>query len=155
MLILVVPLAAHADQTTESFTVFTEKSQYYVGDVINIYVKANSLDPNQTITVTDVVVYDPTNVSVAEWHSLAIALVDNTTIQYVGTIIAESEGQYTVAANATGCPWSLHAIWWFTCQFFHRNTVPELPFGSIAAALAFAGATGLYVTRKRRYKPEK
>jgi hypothetical protein len=155
LLILVVPIVAHADQTTESFTVFTDKSQYYVGDPVNVYVQANSIDPNNTITVTAVVVYDPTNVSVAQWDNLTITLANNTTIQYVGTVFAETQGQYTVTANATGCPWTLHARCCFTCQYYHGNTVPELPFGSIVATLAFAGATGLYITRKRRYKPEK
>jgi len=154
ILILLVPLAA-AGETTESFTVFTEKEQYYVGEAVNICVRANSIDPNQTITVTDVIVYDPTNVSVAEWHNLSIVLSDTTTIKYVGTVIAKSEGQYTVTANATGCPWTLRAIWLFICQFFCGNKVPELPFGSITATLGLVCATGLYLTKKRRHKPEK
>jgi hypothetical protein len=147
LLILFVPLA-RADETTEVFTVYTDKQSYLVGEAVNIYVKAEAIDPNQTITVTDVIVHDPGNSSVAEWHNISIVLTDTTTPEYVGTVIATSEGEYTVSAEATGCLWTLWAI----CRFFCRrwcNVIPEYPFGTIAAMAAFFGATGLYVSRKK------
>jgi len=148
LLILFVPLAS-ADETTESFTVYTDKQDYIVGEPIHIYVKAEAIDPNQTITVTDVIIYDPNNSSIAEWHNLSIVLTDTTTIEYVGTVIATSEGEYTVSATATGCPWFLWTIWRFFCRWWRRNVIPEIPFGTIAAMTAFFGATGLYVFGKR------
>jgi hypothetical protein len=149
VLILLVPLAM-ADETTESFMIYTDKSEYLTGEAVNIYVKAEAIDPNQTITVHDVVVYDPNNVSIAEWHDLNIVLEDTTTVKYVGTVIATSEGAYKVSAKATGCPWWLWAWFWFFCRCrWPRNVVPEYPFGTIAAMAAFFGATGLYVYRKK------
>jgi hypothetical protein len=146
---LLVPLAS-ADETTESFLVYTDKTEYLAGEAVNIYVKAEAIDPNQTITVHDVIVYDPNNSSIAEWHNLNIVLEDTTTIKYVGTIIATAEGVYTVSAKATGCPWCLWAIFWFFCRcHWHRNVIPEYPFGTIAAMAAFFGATTLYVYRKK------
>lgn len=152
LLILLVPLAG-ADETTESFIVYTDKQEYVIGEAINIYVKAEAIDPNQTITVTDVIVYDPNNVSIAEWHDLSIVLTNTTTPEYVGTVIATSEGEHTVSATATGCPWFLWAWWRFFCWWWHRqwkrNVVPEYPFGTIAAMVAFFGAAGLYISRKK------
>lgn len=148
LLVLFVPLAS-ADETTEAFTVYTDKQEYIVGEPVNIYVKAEAIDPNQTITIIDVVVYDPNNSSVAEWHNLSIVLTDTTTIKYVGTVIATSEGEYTISAKATGCPWILWAIWLFFCRWWRCNVIPEYPFGTIAAMAAFFGATGLYVSRKK------
>ncbi len=149
LLMLLVPLVS-ADETTESFTVFTDKSEYLTGEAVNIYVKAETIDPNQTITVQDVIIYDPNNTSIAEWHDLNIVLDDTTTIKYVGTVIATSEGQYTVSAKATGCPWFLWAIFWFFCRcHWNHNVIPEYPFGTIAAMAAFFGATALYVYRKK------
>lgn len=148
LVLLAIPLA-RADATTESFTVYTDKQNYMVGEPVNIYVKANSIDPNQTITVTDVIVYDPNNSSVAEWHNISIMLTNTTTPEYVGSFIATVEGTYTVSANATGCPWLLLAIWHFFCVFFKPTVAPEYPFGTIAAMAAFFGAAGLYATRKK------
>jgi len=150
LLILFVPLA-RADETTEAFTVYTDKQDYLVGEAVNVYVKAEAIDPNQTITVTDIVVYDPNNLSVAEWHDLSIMLTDTVMIEYVGTVIATSEGEYTVSAKATGCPWILRAIWRFFCRWWQwqRNVIPEYPFGTVAAMAAFFAATGLYVSRKK------
>jgi hypothetical protein len=149
LLILLVPLAS-ADETTESFTVYTDKQEYLIGEAVNIYVKAEAIDPNETITITDVIVYDPNNSSVAEWHNLSIVLTDTTTTEYVGTVIATSEGEYTVSAKATGCLWFLWAMWFFFCRCWRwRNVIPEYPFGTIAAMAAFFGATGLYVSRKK------
>jgi len=147
-LILFVTLAS-ADGTTESFIVYTDKQDYIVGEAVNVYVKAEAIDPNQTITVTDVIVYDPNNLSVAEWHNLSIVLANTVTTEYVGTIIATSEGEYSVSAKATGCPWILRAIWRFFCWWWRRNVIPEYPFGTIAAMAAFFGATVLYVSRKK------
>jgi len=148
LLVLFVPLAS-ADETTKSFIVYTNKKDYVVGEPVNIYVKAETMDPNHTITVTDVIVYDPNNVSVAEWHNISIVLTNTTTPEYVGTVIATSEGEYTVSAEATGCLWILRAIWRFFCRWWQRNVIPEIPFGTIAAMTAFFGATGLYVFGKR------
>jgi hypothetical protein len=150
LLILFVPLVS-ADATTESFTVYTDKNEYLTGEAVNIYVKAEAIDPNQNITVHDVIVYDPNNSSVAEWYNLNIVLEDTTTITYVGTVIATSEGQYTVSAKATGCPWFLWAIFCFICRCrWHRNVVPEYPLGTMAAMAAFFGATALYISRKKK-----
>jgi hypothetical protein len=141
-----------ADASTESFSIYTDKEEYLVGEAVNIFVKANAIDPNETITITDVVTYDPANISVAEWHNISIVLPDTTTIAYVGTIIAESEGEYAVSAEATGCAWRLHARWWFRCWFWRNHVVPEVPFGTVIAMLTFLGATGFYVVRKKQPK---
>jgi len=150
-LILAVPLVM-AGESTESFSVYTDKEEYLVGEAVNIYVKANAIDPNETITVTDVVVYDPANISVAEWHNLSIVLTDTATSAYVGTIIAESEGSYTVSAKATGCLWILCAIWRFICWCWRPHVVPEAPFGTVIAMLTFLTATGFYAVRKKHPK---
>ncbi|MGQ9538275.1 MAG: hypothetical protein ACUVTE_01620, partial [Candidatus Bathycorpusculaceae bacterium] len=102
MMILAVPLAM-ADESTESFIVYTDKEEYLAGEIVRIYVKAEAIDPNQTITVTDIVVYDPANNTVAEWHNLTIVLTDTETAVYVGYVVAETEGVYMVYATATGC----------------------------------------------------
>jgi hypothetical protein len=149
--ILAIPLVM-ADESTESFSIYTDKEEYLVGEAVNIHVKANAIDPNETITVTDVVVFDPANISVAEWHNISIVLTDTATSAYVGTIIAESEGSYTVSAEATGCWWILRARWWFRCWCWHSHVVPEVPFGTVIAMLTFLGATGLYAVRKKRPK---
>ena len=150
LLVVLVPLV-RADATTESFVIFTDKSSYLVGEAVNIYVKAEAIDPNQTITVHDVIVYDPDNSSVAEWYDLDIVLEDTTTIKYVGTVIATSEGEYSVSAKATGCPWFLWAFFWFFCRCrWDNNTIPEYPLGTMAAMAAFIGATVLYVSRKKK-----
>ena len=147
---LLVPLVS-ADATTESFTIFTDKNEYLAGEAVNIYVKAEAIDPNQTITVHDVIVYDQNNASVAEWYDLDIVLEDTTTIKYVGTVIATTEGQYMVSAKATGCPWFLWAWFWFFCRCgWNNNTIPEYPLGTIAAMVAFLGATVLYSSQKKR-----
>lgn len=147
---MLVPIVM-ADETTESFVVFTDKNEYLAGEAVNIYVKAEAIDPDQTITVHDVIVYDPNNVSVAEWYGLDIVLEDTTTIKYVGTVIATAEGEYSVSAKATGCSWFLFAIFRFFCRYrWSNNVVPEFPFGTIAAVAAFFGATGLYISRKKK-----
>ncbi|NWG10435.1 hypothetical protein HXY33_01600 [Candidatus Bathyarchaeota archaeon] len=145
---IAIPLAK-ADESTESFSIYTDREEYFVGEAINIYVKANAIDVNQTITVTDIIVYNPANVSVAEWHNISIVLADTNTQAYVGTIIAESEGGYTVSAEATGCPWILRAIWRFICCFLRNKVVPEVPFGTVIPMVILLGATGLYAARKK------
>lgn len=151
VMLLAIPLVM-ADESTESFTIYTEKEEYIVGEVVNIYVKANAIDPNETITVTDVIVYDPDNITIAEWHNLTIVLTDTTTPAYVGSTIAQSEGSYTVSAEATGCLWILRAIWRFICRFFRHKVVPEVPFGTVIALVTLLGATGLYIQQKKRPK---
>jgi hypothetical protein len=171
LLILLVPLSlVKAEESTEPFNVYTNKQDYIVGEPIDIYVKANALEPNQTITVADIIVYDPTNSSFAEWHDLSIVLTSTTTI-HVATLIATTEGTYTVNATAvldapstimgngggtfvqSGLPprlgWILRAIWRFFCRFWRPNVIPEYPFGTIVATVAFLGATGLHLARKR------
>jgi len=147
LLVLLIPLA-RASETTESFTVYTDKQNYIAGELVNIYVKADSIDPNQTITVTDVIVYDPNNSSVAEWHNISIVLTTTTTSEQVGSFTATSEGPYTVNASAIGCAWRLWSCWRFFC-WRHHFVVPEYPFGTIASMATFFGAIGLYFTRKK------
>jgi hypothetical protein len=148
LLILLVPLA-RASTTTESFSIYTDKQDYLVGEPINVYVGANSIDPNQTITVTVVVVYDPNNSTVAEWQNIAIVLTDTVTTETVGMLNATIEGSYTVDANATGCLFILHSAWHFCCHRECLKTVPDYPLGTIGAMTALFGATGVYVTRKK------
>jgi len=148
--ILAIPTVI-ADETTESFTVYTDKNEYLLGEIVRIYVKANAIDPNQTITVTDIIVYDPANNTVAEWHNLSIVLTDTTTSVYVDSITAEMEGTYTVYAEGTGCPWRLWFFWWFFCRrCWTPRAVPEVPFGTVIALVALVGATGFYIQRKKR-----
>ncbi|MCW4015798.1 MAG: hypothetical protein NWF06_05460 [Candidatus Bathyarchaeota archaeon] len=150
MMFLFVPLTM-ADATTESFIIYTNKDTYLTGEAVNIYVKAEAIDPNQTITIHDVIVYDPNNISIAEWYDLEIVLEDTNTVKYVGTVIATSEGEYSVSAKATGCPWFLWSFWRFFCRSqWKPNVVPEFPFGTIAAVAAFLGATGLYIVKKKK-----
>lgn len=148
-MILTVPLAM-ADESTESFIVYTDKEEYLAGEIVRIYVKAEAIDPGQTITVTDIVVYDPANNTVVEWHNLTIVLTDTETAVYVGYVVAETEGAYMIYAKATGCPWILWFIWWFFCRrFFKPRVVPEVPLGTIAALTTLAGATALYIKRRK------
>lgn len=147
-LVLIIPLA-RADQTTESFIVYTDKQYYTVGDLVTIYVKANSIDTNSTITVTDVTVYDPNNSSVAQWNNLSIVLNDTTTPELIGTLNATTEGTYTVDATAIGCLWIFKCWCWFYCLFRPWKVIPECPLGAIAAMTALLGTTGLYVRGKK------
>ena len=147
--ILAVPFAM-AEEPPESFIVFTDKEEYLVGEIVRIYVKAEAIEPNQTITVNTIIVYDPANNTVVEWHDLGIVLNDTETVVYVGCVVAEMEGTYTVYAEGTGCPWILWFIWWFFCRrFLRRNVVPEVPLGTIAALATLVGATGLYIKRRK------
>lgn len=148
--VLLVPFVK-ADETTESFTVYTDKQEYLIGETVNVYVKAESIDPDQNITVTDIVVYGPGNSTVAEWSNLSVVLTDTETPVLVGTLTATLEGEYTVSASALGCPWRLRARWWFWCWFWHPpcNVVPEVPFGTITAIATLLGAAGIYAKRKK------
>lgn len=151
-LILAIPLAM-SDECTESFSIYTDKEEYLVGEAVNIYVKANAIDPNETIIVTDVVIFDPANITVKEWHNLTVILPDTIAPAYVGTIFAESEGIYTVSAGAWGGRWRLWARWWFIIRWFwHRKVIPEVPFGTVIAMMSLVGATGLYAVRKKTRK---
>jgi len=156
-----------ADESSEPFSVYTDKTEYLVGEVINIYVKANALDPDQTIIVTDVIVYDPANVSVAEWHGLSIVLTDTAKPIFVGRIISKSEGSHTVLAEATESLlgnsaasteataqrlWIWRVIWRFLCWFFRSKVIPEVPIGTIVSMISLAGATGFYAFRKKNPK---
>jgi hypothetical protein len=141
-----------ADESTESFSVHTDKEEYLVGEPVDIYVKAKEIDPNETITVTDVIVYDHGNITVAEWHNLSIVLTDTTTPAYVGSIIAELEGTYQVSAEATGCLWILRAIYRFICRLLRPKVIPDVPFGTVMVMVTFLGATGLYAIRKKHPK---
>jgi hypothetical protein len=148
LLVAFLPLVK-ADSTSESFTVFTERSQYLVGETINVFVKAEAIDPNQTITVTDVVVFDPNNASVAEWHNTSIVLTYVGEQQYVGSVVGTLQGEYTVSANATGCLWILRCFWHFFCIIPIHHVVPEVPIGTIAASASMILALGAYVAVPR------
>lgn len=139
----------------ESFSVFTEYDEYVVGDTVNVYVKADHIDPNETITVTDVVVYDPSNCSAKEWHGLSIVLSDTTTIHYVGSLTVLQEGEYRVWAKGTGCLLIIIALilfWVCGCVCPPPSCVPEFPMG--AEVLTLVALLGLSVL-KRRFKTPK
>lgn len=154
LMVLLIPFVS-ADATTESFVIFTDKSQYLSGEAVNVYVKAEAIDPDETITVHDVIVYDPEGLPVAEWYGIDIVLEDTNTIKYVGTVIATSEGEYSISAKATGCPWFLYAFFRFFChRCWQPNVIPEFPFGTIMAMVALFAGTGIYVYRKKS-RPEK
>jgi hypothetical protein len=145
LLFFIVPII-QVSAASESFTVYTDKPQYMIGGTVNIYVKANYIDPGNTITVTDIVVTDPYGATVAAWHGLSIVLTDTTTPKLAGTLTATSVGTYTISATAFGCTTLLKAAGYFTVA---GDDVPEVPFGTIAAAAALIAATGLYLTRKK------
>jgi hypothetical protein len=156
----------HAEEASEPFVVFTERKEYFVGELINVYVKVAALDANQTVTVTDVVVFDPNNMSVAEWRGISIVLTSAGETQYIGTVAATSEGNYTVSADATATVsagggygttagasgrhvcWIRRVIWRFFCRGF-RHVVPEVPLGTIAASAAMIVGLAGYVFMPR------
>jgi len=150
-LLSLLPLA-EAELTSESFSVFTDKDEYVLGNTVNVYVKADAIDPNETITVRDVIVYDPLNSSFVEWHNLSIILTDTTTPSYVGTFTVMELGNYTIWANGTGCPrrlfcWFRFRVWW---RQWH--VVPESPIGTlmvpIMGLIALAAWRGIRIRRK-------
>lgn len=146
---IIIPLVK-ADGTNEYFNVYTDKTTYEVGGPITVYVQAGLIDPGQNITITDVVVYDPNGLAIAQWHNLAMVLTNTATPALVGTLTATIEGTYTIDANATGCAYRLYSFCHFFCQCRIPKSVPEIPFGTIAAMATGFGATGLYITKKRR-----
>jgi hypothetical protein len=149
LLAVMIPLARAQEPagTTESFIVYTDKPTYELGETVNVYVKAVSIDPGSDITVQDITVYGPDNAVAAEWHGLNIVLTDTETIQQVGTLIPTMDGTYTVDASGTGCPFILKWICFF-CWRRPCQKVPEAPLGTIVVAAAMLGATGLYIKKK-------
>ena len=149
LLTIMIPLVSAQEQTgtTESFIVYTDKPTYEIGETINICVQAVSIDPGSDITVQNVTVYGPDNAVVAEWVGQNIVLTDTETAQLVGTLTPTVDGSYTVEASGTGCPFILRHwccfVWRKPCQ-----TVPEAPLGTIAAAAAMLGGTGLFIKKK-------
>jgi len=139
--ITVIPLA-NAESTEESFSVHTDKPEYEVGDIVHVYVKADFIDPNSTITVMNVTVYDPSNSTVVEWRNLSIVLTDTTTFHYVGNFTVTQPGTYTVYATGLGC-WRLL---WFFLRFvcwLYQHIIPEYPFGPLTAMVVFTAALTL------------
>lgn len=112
----------------ESFIVYTDKDEYLIGEIVNVFAKATTLLPNGTITVTSVTVYDPLNNTVAEWDDLSIVLSDTETEVFVGSLRALEAGPYTVNATATGC--ILRCLWKFFCWSQMRN-IKIVPEGSV------------------------
>jgi hypothetical protein len=110
-----IPLVSAQEPTgtTESFIVYTDKPTYEIGETINIYVQAVSIDPGSDITVQNVTVYDPENAVTADWRELNIVLTDTETAQQVGTLTPTMDGAYTVEASGTGCPLVLRHICFF------------------------------------------
>jgi hypothetical protein len=119
-----------------------------VGQTVNVYVQANSINPGQNITIIDVVVYDPNNSTAAEWTN-PIILTNTTTPESVGSLNATIAGTYTVNASATGCAYKLYCTWHFFCEQKPPKAIPEYSLGTIAAMTAIFGATSLYITRKK------
>lgn len=112
----------------ESFIVYTDKDEYVIGDIVNVFAKATTILPNETITITSVTVYDPLNNTAAEWDNLSVVLSDTETEVFVGNLKALEAGSYTVNATATGC--ILRSLWKFFCWSQMRN-IKIVPEGSI------------------------
>ena len=145
IVVFMVPLV-RVNAQTESFTVYTDKTQYALGATAYVYVKANYIFPRNTITVTDVVVTDPNGHTAAAWHGLNIVLSDTTTSILVGSVSPTLIGTYSVSAQAFGCSLLLNA----NCNFLtYTTSVPEVPFGTIGVAAALLAAMCLYFTRKK------
>ena len=112
----------------ESFIVYTDKDEYFIGDIVNVFAKATAILPNETITITSVTVYDPLNNTAAEWDNLSVVLSDTETEVFVGNLQALEAGPYTVNATATGC--ILRCLWTFFCWSQMRN-IKIVPEGSV------------------------
>ena len=112
----------------ESFIVYTDKDEYFIGDIVSVFAKATTILPNETIAITSVTVYDPLNNTAAEWDNLSIVLSDTETEVFVGSLQALEAGSYTVNATATGCV--LRCLWKFFCWSQMRN-IKIVPEGSI------------------------
>jgi hypothetical protein len=109
----------------ESFIVYTDRDEYSMGDTVNVFAKATTLLPDGKITLTDVIVYDPLNDTVAEWNGLSVVLSDTNTEVFVGSLTATEAGYYTVDAAATGC--ILRCFCRFRCwsRMHNIKIVPE------------------------------
>ena len=103
-------VSAHEE---ESFIVYTDKDEYFIGDIVSVFAKASNILPNETITITSVTVYDPLNNTAAKWDNLSMVLSDTETEAFVGNLQALEAGSYTVNATATGC--ILRCLWKFFC----------------------------------------
>jgi len=112
----------------ESFIVYTDKDEYIIGDIVNVFAKATTILPNETITITDVTVYDPLNNTAVKWNNLSVVLSDTGTEVFVGSLQALEAGSYTVNATATGC--ILRCLWKFFCWSQMRN-IKIVPEGSV------------------------
>lgn len=138
MLLLFSPVV-RAEQTEESYGVFTEKDIYILGETVRVYALANYIAPDSTITIHNVTVYDAKNQTVAQWLNVNIVLTDTETTVKVGEFTATAEGQQAVYAEATGCP--IRILRWF---FFiiRCHVIPEMPLGTIVPLLASFTAIG-------------
>ena len=124
--ILLLPfVSAHEE---ESFIIYTDKSEYFVGDIVSVFAKATTILPDETITITSVTVNDPLNNTVVSWDNLSIVLSDTETEVFVGSVQALEAGSYTVNATATGC--ILRYLWKFFCWSQMRN-IKIVPEGSV------------------------
>ena len=112
----------------ESFIVYTDKDEYFIGDIVSVFAKASTILPNETITITSVTVYDPLNNTAVDWDNLSIVLSDTETEVFVGNLQALEAGSYTMNATATGC--ILRSLWKFFCWSQMRN-IKIVPEGSV------------------------
>ena len=109
----------------ESFIVYTDKEEYVIGDIVNVFAKATTILPNETITITSVTVYDPLNNTAANWDNLSIVLSDTETEVFVGNLQALEAGPYTVNATATGCIVRSLSKFFVWSQMRNIKIVPE------------------------------
>ena len=123
--ILLPLVSAHEE---ESFIIYTDKNEYFIGDVVSVFAKATKILPGETITITSVTVYDPLNNTVASWDNCSIVLSDIETEVFVGSLQALEAGSYTVNATATGC--ILSCLCKFLCWSQMRN-IKIVPKGSV------------------------
>jgi hypothetical protein len=147
MFLVSLPIARAQD---ESYRVYTDKDVYLVDEVVQIFARAEHIEPDSTITIQNVTVYDPTNQTVAQWLNLNIILADTETTIKIAELTAATEGQHTVYAEATGCP--IRIIRWF---FFiiRCHVIPEMPLGTIVPVLASFTAIGsIKLAKTRRSK---
>ena len=132
----------------ESFSIITEKTVYYEDETVHVYVKADSLEPDGNITITYVNVTDASNTLIAEWNDLAIVLTDTVNLQYVGSFVLEQPGDYTIYAEAYGCP--IFLIVWLIIRCILRLVIPEVPIGTIAVVVPMLLVLLVKIAFKRR-----
>jgi len=122
-----------------SFTVYTEREEYEMGDIVNVLAKGSSIPLGKTITVTDVTAYDIFNQTAAEWHDLSIILNDNQTEKFVGSFAALEAGTYTVNATASDVgtfnvnaitTGSIHSSCWKFFCWSKMHNIKIIPEGS-------------------------